>query len=222
MECSIRTKWPCWIATIIIIFLLGLVLFLFLNNSIFDSVISCITAIATSVLAIFAYIGLKQWKDEIRGSDKYRALINIKLKLLNFKTEYQNVRLKIINQFSSLSEEVYPVIINNYKSYYKRLWDTYDELLDAINFYKIIELTLEKDFLDNEEQHVYSLILDYIASADLYCDHAAKKEILDKANLAHCKKYMFKRGAEDDEISEKVRKLIDDAFIKINLKLKAL
>lgn len=98
-----------------------------------------------------------------------------------------------------VSEKEYPIFDEMYKNYFQKLWESYNKLSKSINFLRVINFTEnEKGFLSNELGEVYSLILDYITSANLYIEHISDKKHLDNETLAKCKSYMFKSCTEQD------------------------
>ena len=120
----------------------------------FKIFLDTILTLATIALAFLAYDGLSQWKKELKGTDQYRALVDIKVKLLNFKEKYQNFRLSYIRQITELPEEKYPTLKSTYSGYFDQLWKSYDNLANAINFYRIIVLDNQL-FLDKQLTQVY-------------------------------------------------------------------
>jgi hypothetical protein len=179
------------------------------------TVLYIISTIATVIIAMVAILGLYQWREQIKGEDKYKALKYIKIKLLDFKKKYQSFRLDYLHQVIKISKENYPILKSLYSDYIKQLWQSYDILAEAVSSYEVIH-PKSADFLKKLIGNVHGLIFNYEVSADIYYEALAKNQELGEYLSQQCKEYLIKEFDESDRVSKQVNQLVDESFKQID------
>lgn len=190
-----------------------------MKNHDFTQSVNVISASATFMLAIVACYGLFQWKKQMRGTDKYKALIDIKVKFLDLQKIYQSLRLSFIIPIdlkNSKNVELLKLLANDSN---KQLWGIYNKILNSISFYEIVhpETSLS---LKDEVSESHFLIREYLTSITILNENILSPNKSDRETLDYCEKYIRKNSDEIDIVTQSIYKLKNSVFHKIDEVLK--
>jgi len=155
------------------------------------------------LLAFIAFMALHTWKEELKGSNKYRSLMSIKKEFLKFYKSYQTVRVlrtKYIQAISSFKG------INDARIL--RTMRYFIQFEDSVTAFESLGKSYS-EFLKEEIVEAATLVHTLKEKYEIYYN----TNVSDKEKYEY-EKYIFKSVDDDDEVSQRLTKLIEEVFNK--------
>jgi len=194
----------------------------------FGIILDTLSTGATVALAIAAFKGLRAWEAQMKGTDKYKALLDIKKEVYNFHEVFQNARIERKYTEGALSALIYNGEVA-VKEDISKLIAAHQALNSSIAHYNIL-LEIHGDFLSQEKATLLTYRTDLIACIlrhhskinIIELDHIDLFSIISSSKLGSesSSLYVYKSTDGSDQISQDLEKVVNEVTDKVNQKLK--